>query len=380
MASPPTSRSRSSAQLLLATVLAIGFPAGCTSLGYYAQSIGGQIEVLRSREPITQVIASPRTPQNLRDKLALVLEIRAFASDELDLPDSKSFRTFVRLKRPYAVWIVAASPELSLEPKEWCYPVIGCASYRGYFDHERARAFAEQTAAEGYDVHLAGVPAYSTLGYFADPLYSTVAGWSETKLAGLIFHELAHERLYVRDDSTFNESFATVVAAAGLERWLTHRHGSSQLQQHRHEQAREESFLQLVFRTRERLEQVYGSQATPDRKRWDKVKAFQQLQVDYAQWKVQWGGYTGYDPLFAEPWNNARLTALGTYRDQLPAFEALLFALGDDLPAFYREAERLGELSPEERASGMQFWAARARRSHDSFERPLAARLADDAP
>src|ERR1700753_1223482 len=222
--------------LLVITLLAT-LP-GCGTM-YLAQAAGGQIHVLNARKPIDKVVADPKTPDPLRARLVEVRAARAFAVSELHLPDNRSYRTYADIKRPYVVWNVVATPEFSIEPKHWCFPIAGCVAYRGYFKERSARKFAAKLAAQGFDVTVGGVPAYSTLGKFADPVLSTMMRYDDSDLVAIIFHELAHQLLYVKNDTEFNEAFATMVEQAGLERWLEANGRSDSFQRYRKDSTRE---------------------------------------------------------------------------------------------------------------------------------------------
>lgn len=330
-----------------------GLAVGCSSLGYYAQSIHGHFAVLDAARPIPDVIADPESAPPLRERLERAQQIRAYASTELGLPDNDSYTRYADLKRPYVVWNVFATPELSLQLKQWCYPVVGCAGYRGYFDKAAADAEAGRLRAEGYEVNVAGVPAYSTLGWFSDPLLNTFVGGTEGQLAGLLFHELAHQVVYVSGDTTFNESFATSVEREGVRRWLAS-HGSESTRRAYAEFAgRREQFLQLLLKYRRLLEQNYASAAPDDIKRARKQQLFAELTQEYAQLKEGWGGYAGYDRFFAQALTNAHLAAVGAYNDRVPAFEALLAQKAGNFPAYYSEVRRIAALPREQRNAAL---------------------------
>jgi predicted aminopeptidase len=321
---------------------------------YLARTLAGGLEILAARRPISRVLADPGTDPALAAKLRRVLEMRAFASDALALPDNASYRSWVELDRPYAVWNVTAAPELALEPVTWCFPVVGCVSYRGYFSQARAERYAAKLRRRGDDVAVGGVAAYSTLGWFRDPVLSTFLDLPPPELAGLIFHELAHQRLYIAGDVPFNESFATAVELAGVRRWLAARGEGSELAGWRERRRREEDFHRLLRRTRERLAQVYAASESDGWKRRRKAEVFARLRSEYRELRDgEWRGYAGYDPWFAQDLGNAHLAALEAYDRWVPALEALLGRLGGDLPRFYAEVERLGELPQEEREAAL---------------------------
>ena len=324
---------------------------GCATLGYYAQSIHGQLDLLGRRQPMEQLIADAATPDKLRKRLRLVLEMRDFASRALGLPENGSYRSYADLGRSAMVWSVVATPEFSMRPRQWCYPVVGCAAYRGYFSNDRAETFAAGLAHQRLDVVVEPVPAYSTLGWFDDPLPSTVINWPEPSLAGLIFHELAHQRLYFPGDSNFNEAFASAVEQVGVERWMAARKDGAGLARWRENQAREEAFVRLLLAARERLIDLYARPLPAAGMRVAKAAEFGRLRDEYARLKEGWGGYSGYDRWFDRPLNNARLASVATYRRLLPGLLALLERGGGDLAAFYRACERMEGLSPEARAA-----------------------------
>ncbi len=321
---------------------------GCTQLAYYEQAISGHWRVMEARQPVDRLLAEADLEPPLRERLATALAIRDYASRELALPDNTSYTRYVALDRPYVVYNVLAAPELSLEPYSWCYLVIGCASYRGYFDPAAAEREAVRLREQGLDVFVAGIPAYSTLGWFADPLLSSFIHWPEGLLAELIFHELAHQRLYVRDDTPFNESFATAVGERGAARWL--RDHPEALAEYRRLQAYLEDFRRLLAEGRAQLAAVYAGDQPAAEQRGAKQRILDELLADYQELKQdRWGGFNGYDPWVGEGFNNAKLAVLQTYTVHQPAFENLLDLHDGDFAAFYKAVEALAALPPEER-------------------------------
>jgi predicted aminopeptidase len=334
--------------------LAGGLTGCCSSLGYYAQSVQGHFAVLEAARPIPEVIADPAAAPPLKQRLVKAQRIRAYASSQLGLPDNDSYTRYADLKRPYVVWNVFATPELSLELKQWCYPIVGCAGYRGYFDKAAAEGAAEALRAEGYEVNVSGVPAYSTLGWFADPVLNTFIGGSEGQLAGLLFHELAHQVVFVGGDTTFNESFATTVEREGVRRWLDS-HGDAPAREAYAEFAQRRSqFLALLLKYRQLLQQNYDRTASDDDKRARKRQLFAELKQEYAALKQSWGGFAGYDRFFAQDLTNAHLAAVGAYNDRVPAFKALLAQSGGDFPTFYAEVKRLASLPMAQREAALE--------------------------
>jgi predicted aminopeptidase len=315
---------------------------------YVLQAAHGQYEVMRRSEPISTLLADPGTPPATRASLERVTAARRFAVTELALPDSRSYRNYADLGRPNVVFNVVATGEFSVEPRRWCFVVAGCVAYRGYFDERRARDFALKLAIRGDDVSVGGVPTYSTLGHLPDPVFAPMLQWRETRLVGTIFHELAHERLYFKGDSEFNEAFASVVEEAGVRRWLEAAGRLAELDRVHLEAGREAEFTALLRATRGRLASLYRSGLDVDAMRIEKQREFGRLKFEYEQLRARWGGYPGYDGWFARPLNNARLAAVATYRDCMPGLQRELDAAGS-LPAFYERMEQLAELSAPER-------------------------------
>ena len=328
--------------------------AGCETLGYYAQSIDGHLRLMNGREPIDELVEAEDTPETLRGRLRLVEEIRDFASRDLQLPENGSYRSYVDIGRSHVVWSVVAAPELSLEPKTWCFPFAGCVSYRGYFSREKARAFGDRLADEGFDVHVGGVAAYSTLGWFDDPLPSSVIQWPEYELAGLIFHELAHQVVYVTDDSGFNEAFAVTVEREGVRRWLAAQGSIELVEAYSRSERLQDEFLGLVFATRERLETVYGSALPEAEKRREKTRIFADMRSRYQPLKAKWAGDARYDRWFAGGLNNARMASVVTYHDLAAGFAAMLARREGDLAAFYAEVKALAKQPRQERRKRLQ--------------------------
>jgi predicted aminopeptidase len=326
-------------------LLAVAAPlSGC----YVMQAATGQWGVMSKSRPIPQVLADPSTPAVTRDRLTLSQQARDFAIHELALPDGKSFRKYADLQRPYAVWNVVATPEFSVEPLRWCFPVAGCVAYRGYFQESRARSLAARLARSGDDATVGGVATYSTLGHLADPLFNTMLGWRESRFVGTIFHELAHERLYVPGDSEFNEAFASVVEDEGVRRWFESQGRGTDLAAYRLAGSREADFAALLRDARNHLSRLYASGLEQQAMRIDKQREFGRLKFAYEELKKRWSGYAGYDGWFARTLNNADLASVATYRDCVPGLERELQAAGS-LAAFYARAEALAKLDAERR-------------------------------
>ncbi len=334
---------------LLYVLLFLPLLGGCANTGFYWQSVNGQMEIWKKERTIQTVIADLQSSPQLKDKLVVVLRIREFASRELDLPDNGSFRYYADLRRPYVLWNVFAAPEFSIKPKEWCFIFVGCVSYRGYFSESEAYRFAEDQQIRGYDVSVVGIPAYSTLGWFDDPILNTFINDSETEVAGLIFHELAHQVVYVKDDTTFNESFAVTVQQEGVSRWLAKYGTSEQREAYVVAQRRKQDFARLVMKYRSRLDELYRSEISDPKKRESKRQIFSELRQEYAQLKKTWGGFSGYDYWFPPEANNAYLASIAAYTQLVPAFQALLAKNDDDLARFYQAVKEIAGLPKSER-------------------------------
>jgi len=327
-------------QALLVSSLAL--LCGCTSLGYYAQAAQGQFSLLYKAKPINEWLSDSLVNESIKTKLRRVQEIREFALRELGLPDNASYKNYADLKRPFVVWNVVATREFSLVPEQWCFPVAGCVDYRGYYDNEAALSFAEDLRKKGLDVRVTGVPAYSTLGWFNDPVLSTFIHYPEPEVARLIFHELAHQVAYAAGDSPFNESFATAVEEVGLSRWLDAHGDDIMRDSYRIYRGRRDEFLSLLNKYRLQLEATYQQPISDDEKRLRKSGLMQSMQTDYSVLKQTWGGYSGYDRWFNEPVSNAHFALIATYNDLVPEFKALM-AEQKNLDAFYKAVKVLAE-------------------------------------
>jgi predicted aminopeptidase len=338
--------------LLIAAVAAL---SGC-ALPFYWRAIGGQIDLLRKRTPIDALLEDPLVDPALKSTLGTVAKIREFAVDDLRLPDNASYTSYVALERSYVVWNVVATDEFSVDPQRWCFPFAGCVAYRGFFDRADAERFQAELAERGSDTYSGGASAYSTLGYFDDPVLSTMLGGGEQYIASLLFHELAHQKLYVKDDSEFSEAFATVIEEFGTERWLATYAATEVLDAYHRRLRNRADFAELIAAQQTRLRAVFATADPPDLKRHAKARAYDALRVDYAALKEQWGGSTDYDAWFAQPLNNATIAAVATYRRLVAPLRARLDDVG--LEAFYAQTAELAKLSVEERARRVQGWKA----------------------
>lgn len=330
------------------SVLAALALAGCETLAYYAQAVNGHLTLMGRAQPLEQLIADPATPEQLRGRLELARTLRDYASRELKLPDNASYRGYADLGRLYAVWNVVAAPEFSLDPVQSCFPVAGCVAYRGFFSREGAERHAAALRERGLDVFVYGVPAYSTLGRFDDPLLSTFIGYPEAELARLVFHELAHQVAYAKDDSTFNESFAVAVEREGVRRWLAGR--ARELAAFGEAQQRSAEFQRLLEDARTRLAALYRSRLAPEAMRERKRAEMEKLgsEPDFRRYAER-RGKSGSDPDFSP--NNALLAAFATYTGLVPEFERLLAAQGGDMERFYAEVRALAGKPRAERGA-----------------------------
>ncbi|MEM9105020.1 MAG: aminopeptidase [Pseudomonadota bacterium] len=318
---------------------------GCENLSYYSQAIDGHLTVISSRKPVDRLIDDPRGSQDLREQLRLARDVRQFAIDRLALPDNESYRTFVDTERNYVSWAVFAAPPLALNVNLWCFPVVGCVPYRGYFSEEAADRFAAETAAQGFDVYVGGIPAYSTLGWFNDPLLNTMFLYGETYVAGVVFHELAHQQIYIPDDAAFNEAFAVSVEDSGTKLWLEDQSNQDAIRRYRTAQKRNQDFLALVGRTRDRLQRIYTSEKSDAQKLAEKEAEIERLRSRYRKLKrTKWDGFSGYDGWFKAPINNAKLATISVYNDLVPAFLDLLELCDGDYVRYYGAVESLGKL------------------------------------
>jgi predicted aminopeptidase len=373
--------------LLLVIVLGV---SGCHTLSFYGQAAKGQYQIFAHQRSIDDLLAASDTPKPLKNRLELLRELRAFASSELKLPTDSHYRKYVDVHRPFVVWNVEAAPELSMAPKTWWYPLLGSLEYRGYFSKAGATSYAADLAKEGYDVSVGGVEAYSTLGWFKDPVLNTFIFEDDADLAEIIFHELGHQRLFARGDTDFNEAFATTVGQEGARRWLKTRGDTFGLKGYLAHLDRSSQFVHLVMSTRARLEALYGDQRTEegkikatvkkdvgqaDKLRQQKHLILHEMQDEYTRLKANWGGDTEYDGWFAHTINNAHLNSVAAYYDYVPAFEQILAANNGDMEKFYRAAEELSKRPKPDRHDQLRRLAQMrlARLRAENPQRPPAA-------
>jgi len=324
--------------------------SGCSAVGYYAQSVGGHVDLMQRARPLPDWLADPATPAPLRERLALAQQLRRFAVTDLALPDNASYTRYADLGRNAAVWNVVAAPELSLSLKTWCYPVMGCVGYRGYFDRAAADAQSRMLSESGLEALVYGVPAYSTLGWTnwigGDPLLNTFVNGGEAALARLVFHELAHQVLYVAGDTAFNESYATAVERLGLVRWQS---AAGRPAEDPAQAQRSADFRAITQRARAALSSLYASDLPDATKRERKAVLMAAMRSEHAALKAgPWAGYTGYDAWFLRA-NNAALALQSAYDSLVPAFERLFQQQGGDFSRFHAEVRRLAALPPDQR-------------------------------
>jgi len=345
-------------------VLALGLLlslSACADLGYLAQSLTGHARLMATARPIDDWLADPATPPALRQRLQTVQSVRRFAVTHLHLPDNASYQRYAVLDRPFAVWNVVAAPADSLTLKTWCFFVVGCVSYRGYFDPADARTLAEQLHGQGLEVSVYGVPAYSTLGWSnwagGDPMLSTFVNSSDGELARLMFHELAHQVVFVADDTAFNESFATAVERLGGANWLDQQATPQARQEFIRLDERRQQFRALTRQTRQELQKIYATQGPSAediaQRMALKKKTMDDFRARYIALRQRWGGYAGYDEWVAHA-NNAALGSLASYEDWVPAFENLFVQQGRNWPRFYDAVRQLAQLDVRTRQLRLQ--------------------------
>jgi len=359
-------------QKCLLAVLLLGVSAGmsgCQTWKFYGQAVKGQYQIFAHEEPTEKLKADPQTPEKLKQRLELLDQMRAFAASELKLPLDGHYRKYVDVHRPYVVWNVEATPEFSMQPKTWWYPLVGSLEYRGYFSRQGATNYAAVLRRKGYDVSVGGVQAYSTLGWFKDPVLNTFIFEPDADLAEIIFHELGHQRVFARGDTDFNEAFATTVGEEGARRWLKARGDDAGLERYLAHLQRNQDWVHLVMSTRARLAALYSDEqprpkaagnnkaASPEKLRQEKQRILDDMKAQYTKLKTQWNGDTEFDWWFNHPVNNAHLNSVAAYYDLVPAFEHILAQNGGDLEKLYQAAERLAKKSKTERREELKVLA-----------------------
>ena len=366
---PPRRRTRLRRLLPgLLLVVAVGAVSGCHTLSFYGQAIKGQYQLLVHERSIQKLRSDPETPAPLKARFELLEQLRGFAAEELKLPVDNHYRKYVDVHRPFVVWNVEAAPEFSLEARTWWYPLVGSLEYRGYFSLRGATNYAAYLRRKGYDVSVGGVQAYSTLGWFKDPVLNTFIFEPDAELAEIIFHELSHQRVFAHGDTDFNEAFATSVGEEGARRWLKARGNAAALEQYLAHLRRNRQFVRLVMATRARLETLYGDtvaeggrvKASPKNHhvtaadlRRQKLQLLEEMKSEYARLKATWDGDTEFDGWFVRQVNNASLNSVATYYDLVPGFDRLLARGGGDLEKFYVAARALSKKSKRERQEAL---------------------------
>lgn len=323
--------------------------SGCSSIEYYWQAVSGHTDVLNLKQPISELLARDDLDVELRARLVEMQRARDFASDELGLPDNNSYRDYVDIGRDYVIWNVIATEEFSVSAQQWCFLFAGCVSYRGYFDKAAAHEYAVTLQAEGMDTYVAGARAYSTIGWFDDPLLNTMLYRDEAMRIGVLFHELAHQQLYVQDDTAFNEAFATVVAQEGVRRWFMSRGDARAYEAYLQAEKRRGEFHGLLKQAREKLQELYGDSHEPELMRSKKQAIFRQLTLEYQKLKAGWKNDKRYDAWMAQSLNNAHLALVATYNEYVPAMRTYLDKADSNLPIFYQQMEQLAGLPIEDR-------------------------------
>lgn len=345
---PIPAPSRLTPRLLLALLGLV--VSGCTTLDYYAHLGQGHWQLLKARQPVERLLAEPGTDPELARRLALAGRARDFASASLQLPDNRSYRLYADIGRPFVVWTLFATEEFSLDPELHCFPIAGCVAYRGYYQLGRARGAAALLREQGLDTHIGGVEAYSTLGWFDDPLLNTMLRWDDERLVAVIFHELAHQRYYLAGDTAFNESFATFVEREGLRQWQASR-GETRADGIDRQRRQ---FIELVLASRERLRQLYAGDLPNAAMRAAKQAEFDRLRRDYRDLRQrEWGGDGRYDAWIEAPLNNAKLLPFGLYDRWVPAFAALFAQSGGDWARFHQAVRALGRLAQADRHAAL---------------------------
>ncbi len=339
----------SSGLLLFAAALATGGLTGCSTAGYYGQAMAGHWKIMRAREPVQAYIEDSSIDEKTRSALIRAQSAREFASRVLKLPANDSYSSFVDIERDAVTWNVVATQPFSVEPERWCFPVAGCLSYRGYFHQEDAQKYAQKLREQGLDVVVTEADAYSSLGWFDDPLLSTMIRRPEPLLAGVIFHELAHQQLYVKDDSSFNESFANFVERQGIQDWLVAQNKRELQQRYDRYLQRRIEFLTMLRDLRAELHSLYSSGSTESKMRVAKQSVFADFRQRYREQKLLWNGYSGYDAWFDKPLNNARVSSVSTYNRWVGAFATLFAESGDDYARFYHRSAEIAALPRADR-------------------------------
>jgi len=333
--------------ILLATVLPC--ISACSTIGYYHQSISGHMKLISKREPIATIVNDPQQDEKLVDQLRLAQELRDFASQRLNLPENESYRSFVQLDEPYVTWNIFAAPQFSTTLNQWCFLVVGCVPYRGYFDKQEAESYAEQIAQQGQDVYLAGAPAYSTLGWFDDPLLSSMIDRGELVTASYIFHELAHQQFYLKGDGAFNEAFATAVEEIGVLLWLNSQDRFEEIKRYEKFIQQKSIFFDFVKSSRDEFDALYLQEFDAEKMQAEKEILIAEMRRKFSNLSEQNEHIARYSRWMSGPLNNAQLGALSLYREWVPAFRNLYELCEHNFVRFYRNVEEIASKSKEQR-------------------------------
>jgi predicted aminopeptidase len=336
--------------------IALGALTGCADLSYYLHSINGHMSIINSAQDIDDLLADENTDAELADRLRLVGRIRQFAVQQLQLPESGSYTIYADLKRSYALKNLFAAPEFSVEAHHWCYPIVGCAGYRGYFDEARLQKTLVSLKQQGFDTYVSNVSAYSTLGWFDDPVLNTFINWPDYRLAGMIFHELSHQQLYIDGDTEFNESFAVAVQQAGIKQWLHSNGDAARAARYQQQLDNRQQVIKLIKNSQLQLKDLYAQDIQANVMRQSKNDIIHNLKRDYKDLSSQFAIEDGFRRWFEGPVNNARLVSISTYYDLVPAFLQLLESHDGNFPAFFKHVENIGKLPDKERKDCLRMW------------------------
>lgn len=341
---------------ILFSLTFVALLAGCAELGYYWHSARGHLAIMEKRVPITELLASAKLDQDLRRQLVLVREIRAFSIERLALPKSGSYTDYAQLDRPYALQNLFATPEFSTKLLSWCYPIAGCTSYRGFYQQARLEAFVDELKKENNEFHVTMVPAYSTLGWFDDPVLSSFIDWPEFRLAGLLFHELTHQRIYIDGDTRFNESLATAVQQVGTRLWLNSRQQHDELERFNRSIAYRQDIVLTIESIRNQLAEVYKLDQSDEYKREQKQRLFQSARQQYQDIASRHDYRDGFEYWFTAELNNAKLASVSTYNALVPNFISMIEAFDHDFDRFFDYVDSIGDLHRDKRTRCLEEW------------------------
>jgi predicted aminopeptidase len=343
---------RDKVRFLVGGVVLLGL-ASCSTLGYYRQAVWGQWQVMQARTPVSTLLAKPGVDADTAAQLELATEIVNFAETTLELPAGKRYRSYADIRRPYVVWNLFAAGPLDLDGEQWCYPFVGCTPYRGYFSRKDAEAEADRYRQRGYETFVGGVPAYSTLGWFDDPLLNTFVHWPEPELANLLLHELSHSEVWLAGDVSFNESFATFTGEAGAHQWMLARGRAADWARWREHRSGSERFRQFVLHAKAALDALYRQVAADAVKHARRDLLLGQLRACY-QGHRHLLGHGRYDAIIDDHFNNAYLVSVSTYEDWVPAFAELFDNVERNWRDFFAAVKQLSELESEAREKRLE--------------------------